>query len=303
MSGHRYMIYYRWCFVMGVIISLTGCDRAALNYDLDELPTGQRPVSHNDGEEYTFKTLLKGSNSRITSVKRFVIANERELQALLDEHFGSADVFFRPDMDFLNAVNFETEMVAAYFLGERSTGGYDVEVTGITGGEKSLTVSLLYTEPLPGQMVTEAFTQPFHMVVMEKTDLPVLFDIKGTPATGLVISYTQEGGIAGFNRRLTISGKKLSFFDNSLRAVREGDMSQDEEDRLNELLDAFEISQFKEVYGKPGAVSDQMIRSITLTSAEDISKITVMDDTNDQPPEEFWNLERFFGELIGRLLR
>lgn len=73
------------------------------------------------------------------------------------------------------AVDFEKDMVIAVSPGPMMTGGYDVEIVGISEAEGKLVVELLYTEPGPGDMVTEAITQPHQIVSVPKSNLPVEF--------------------------------------------------------------------------------------------------------------------------------
>ena len=67
----------------------------------------------------------------------------------------------------LPAVDFDKEMVAAVFLGEKPTGGYGVEISSAEVADRSLTVFVRETSPKPGAMVTQAINQPFHIVRIE----------------------------------------------------------------------------------------------------------------------------------------
>ncbi len=58
-------------------------------------------------------------------------------------------------------------------------GIHDVEIVDIFESEGRLVVEILYTEPNPGDMVTEAVTQPHHIVTTPKSDLPVEFRWEG----------------------------------------------------------------------------------------------------------------------------
>jgi hypothetical protein len=80
------------------------------------------------------------------------------------------------------AVDFEKDMVIAVSPGPRMTGGYDVEIVGIFEAGGKLVVEILYTEPGPDDMVTEAITQPHHIVSTPKSGLPVEFRWEGEKA-------------------------------------------------------------------------------------------------------------------------
>ena len=66
------------------------------------------------------RTLSRVSNSRVTEA-RYVIARDHEqFRQLWKEHNGS--------LEQLPEVDFQSEMVAGIFMGERSTGGYAVTI-------------------------------------------------------------------------------------------------------------------------------------------------------------------------------
>lgn len=70
-------------------------------------------------------------------------------------------------------LDFQTEMVIAVQMGTRNTGGYGIEVKGITrtqlpGGGYALDVTVESRSPAPGDMVTMAITSPFHVVKLRR---------------------------------------------------------------------------------------------------------------------------------------
>lgn len=73
-------------------------------------------------------------------------------------------------------VDFSKEMVVAVFSGEKPTGGYSIEIIEAKPTEDEVSVYYEETPPEPGQPVTEALTQPFHIVKINRIDdLPVEF--------------------------------------------------------------------------------------------------------------------------------
>jgi hypothetical protein len=65
-------------------------------------------------------------------------------------------------------------MVAA---GERPTGGYTVEVLSVRESGGKLHVAARINAPPPGSMVTMAFTYPTAVIRIDRTELPVTFDV------------------------------------------------------------------------------------------------------------------------------
>jgi PrcB C-terminal len=69
-------------------------------------------------------------------------------------------------------VDFDREMVVGIFLGEKSTGGYEVEIVRAEQRDSSLYFYYREKAPPPGAMVTQALTQPFHLVRVAKYGNP-----------------------------------------------------------------------------------------------------------------------------------
>ncbi len=63
--------------------------------------------------------------------------------------------------------------------GEKPTGGYTVEITEIVEAEDQLTVKVAFTEPGADEMVTQAFTYPYDLAMLEDPQLPVEFVATG----------------------------------------------------------------------------------------------------------------------------
>ncbi len=59
--------------------------------------------------------------------------------------------------------------------GPKPTGGYAVQVTGVIAGPHAITVAVKFKDPLPGEIVTEAFTYPYDLVLIPAVNLPVEF--------------------------------------------------------------------------------------------------------------------------------
>jgi len=63
--------------------------------------------------------------------------------------------------------------------GPKPTGGYTVEITEVQAGEQEIRVDVEFTKPKPGDLVTQAFTYPFDLVVVPADGLPVVFNAHG----------------------------------------------------------------------------------------------------------------------------
>ena len=113
-------------------------------------------------ERVSFKTIAKGLHSGIREPSQIAIRSQTEWQKLWRQH---SSVGTAPAA--LPTVDFDKEIVAAVFLGEKPSGGYGVEISSAEVADSSLTVFVKETSPKPGAMITQAINQPFHIVRIE----------------------------------------------------------------------------------------------------------------------------------------
>ncbi|MBN1385030.1 MAG: protease complex subunit PrcB family protein [Elusimicrobia bacterium] len=72
-------------------------------------------------------------------------------------------------------IDFSKEMIIAAFMGQKPTGGYSVRIVDVEKLKDKIVVK--YREEIPGKdsISTQAFTQPYHIKVIEKSTLPIIF--------------------------------------------------------------------------------------------------------------------------------
>lgn len=82
--------------------------------------------------------------------------------------------------------NFSIEMVVCAFQGQRTSGGYSIEITDIVEKEDKIVALATVVEP-SGGMATQSITYPAHFVACKKSDKPVEFvwSVKDTYAKEL----------------------------------------------------------------------------------------------------------------------
>ncbi|MBI4896118.1 MAG: protease complex subunit PrcB family protein [Candidatus Aenigmarchaeota archaeon] len=127
------------------------------------------PTSSTD-QERPFETLSKGASSGHDDKKEYVIKESSAWKNLW-----SIVQSGRSPTPLIPSVNFTDDMVIAVFQGNHPTGGYSIEITKIVEDESSVQIVIKETTPPPGSVLTTAFTQPYHIVKMKRTDKPVLF--------------------------------------------------------------------------------------------------------------------------------
>jgi PrcB C-terminal len=108
-------------------------------------------------------TVEKGYRSGIRESLQTVIRNRDEWNAFWKRH-STTDT--HPVLAPI--VNFDREIVVGIFLGEKSTGGYEVEIVRAERRDSSIYFYYREESPPPNAMVTQALTQPFHLVKITK---------------------------------------------------------------------------------------------------------------------------------------
>lgn len=115
--------------------------------------------------EVPFSTVDRGVTSGIKEAGFFVLKTEEEWRAFWRRHASSTP----PVLDF------SREMVIAAFMGEQRTGGFSIEIQKVEDKGGLLKVLVQKTLPAPESPVLQVLTQPYHIIRLAKTDLPVRF--------------------------------------------------------------------------------------------------------------------------------
>ena len=118
-------------------------------------------------------TLASGNYCGIEQGKQLVISSTEAWEELWKKVYRGTE----PEPE-LPVVDFSKETVLAVFMGTRSTGGYSIEISGLAGKEEKVKAIVKTRSPLPGEMVSMALTQPFHIVKVNKafTDIEFIKD-------------------------------------------------------------------------------------------------------------------------------
>ncbi len=112
----------------------------------------------------------KGYHCGYTEPSRVVIYTEDQWKEIWEKVH-----ILRLPRPGLPKIDFEKNMVVAVFMGKRSEGGYEIEITKINKTEEEIIVEVKEKEPPPGSLRTMALPQPYHIVVIKRSLLPVRF--------------------------------------------------------------------------------------------------------------------------------
>lgn len=119
-------------------------------------------------EELPFSTILKGEWSEHPEKKNYVIKTEGDWAGLLS----------KTGAELPEPTDFTKNMVIAAFQGEYPTGGYSIEITKIVETENNIEVFVKEISPGTNCNVTKAFTRPYHIIKVQKSDKEVVFKVE-----------------------------------------------------------------------------------------------------------------------------
>ena len=117
-----------------------------------------------------FSTVAKGFASGVQEPLQVAIRTREEWVAFWARHTRA-----QVQPPSAPPVDFSREMLVGISLGERATGGYEVEITKVERGDSELRVHYRSKSPDPGAMVTQARTQPYHLIKLSRDDSPLVF--------------------------------------------------------------------------------------------------------------------------------
>lgn len=111
--------------------------------------------------------LANDQMSHVDQPRQAVARTAAEWEALWRDHAGAAP---RPDVDFA------THMVAAVFLGTKTSAGYDVEFIGTRKAGDALVIEWAEKRPAAGTVSAQIITMPARMVLVPKLEGDVRFE-------------------------------------------------------------------------------------------------------------------------------
>lgn len=111
-------------------------------------------------QQHSFRTLAEGAYSRVSQRTVAVVRDEQAWKGLAPK-LGPASL--------RGAVDWEKDQLLVLFAGERTSGGYRVEVTRIAMEGAEAVVHVTDIEPDPSCSTTQALTYPFAVIAMPRS--------------------------------------------------------------------------------------------------------------------------------------
>ena len=118
-------------------------------------------IKNTNNTKIDFETLSKGSYSSYKEPINYVMNSDEELKELKLQ---------------ISGIDFSKSTAIAVFMGEFNTGGYAIEITEIIEKGNEVVIIVSKTFPEPGQPVTQALSQPYHIIKTEKIEKGVVFE-------------------------------------------------------------------------------------------------------------------------------
>ena len=119
----------------------------------------QTVIDKNDVYEVVYKSQIGGKKEK----SNLIIKNYEEFNTLISElNIGEEEY------EKLLNIDLEKHDLLVYFLGEKSTGGYAIEVDKVKFSPNSSEVFLKEIVPEKNAMVTNALTSPYIFVILPK---------------------------------------------------------------------------------------------------------------------------------------
>jgi hypothetical protein len=121
--------------------------------------TAQPIVDKNDVYEVVYKSQIGGKKEKSNQI----IKNYEEFNALISElNIGEEEY------EKLLSIDLEKHDLLVCFLGEKTTGGYDIDVENVKFSPTNAEVILKEMVPEKNAMVTMSFTSPYMFVTLPK---------------------------------------------------------------------------------------------------------------------------------------
>lgn len=117
-----------------------------------------------NGSDVPFTKLASGINANVHAQANYVIDSQEKLNSLWN---------LLPGAGPMPTIDFEKNIVVALFAGEQPTTGYDLSVSGIEDSASARTVHVVLNKPAPSCLTGQIITQPYLVLEVSKTDLPL----------------------------------------------------------------------------------------------------------------------------------
>ncbi len=123
--------------------------------------------------EQSFETISKDHYSGHDERKEYIIKDNSAWSSLWEVVHST-----RSPKPKIPEIDFSKEMIVAVFQGMQATGGHAIKIEKITEKVNSIEIFIEETVPAPESFVTDALTNPYHIIKTKRVDKEVFFKAK-----------------------------------------------------------------------------------------------------------------------------
>lgn len=117
-----------------------------------------------------YSVIKSGINGDFPTQKKLVITNEEEFKKAWANAFKN---FLKKDTP--PKIDFETKLIILVTMGEKSSGGYTINISDISENKNKVVVTVLNSIPEASCPTTSALTFPFEFIQLDKTTKEIVF--------------------------------------------------------------------------------------------------------------------------------
>jgi hypothetical protein len=158
----------QWLFVL-VIFAISGfLLTLAAKDEKQEKKTQSQPSSQTQTQPQTevtvtYEIIQQGTYSGIKEPLAQIITNQKDWEDLWKKH-----VSVLVPQPLVPQIDFDTDVIAAIFSGEKRTSGYRIVVKSIVSSQNDVVVTYQETQPPENSFTLQVLTQPFEMIKISK---------------------------------------------------------------------------------------------------------------------------------------
>jgi len=119
-------------------------------------------------EKVTYHPVDKQTTGNIDQAQNLVITDQQTYNHLSERLYG--DVGHVPEIDFSQSA------LLAAFQGKKPTGGYEITIDHVCKTDQTVKAQIIKTKPEEGCQLTMASTHPYHLVKLNRNNLPKGFN-------------------------------------------------------------------------------------------------------------------------------
>ena len=119
-----------------------------------------------DNKKLNFRNISKDSYNLLTTKSENVITTQEEWMNFWES--------VSPNDGPVPQIDFDKKMVIAVLMGQKSTGGYSIEITNVIEQENDVIVKIKEISPGPNCGADAVLTSPYHIIEVSKSVMPVV---------------------------------------------------------------------------------------------------------------------------------